>query len=106
MDEKVSNTLRFNFYPCYERFCRRCIDGSCTDKETYEKCDFGADKVAERARKRAMERKESDRCGNCFWFDGEEGDGTQFCDEKQRQVSENGYCPMHKRRIGENESRG
>ena len=43
-----------------------------------------------------MERKESDRCGNCFWFDGEEGDGTQFCDEKQREVSENGYCPMHK----------
>lgn len=53
-----------------------------------------------------MERKESDRCSNCLWFDGEEGDGTQFCDEKQREVSENGYCPMHKRRIDENESRG
>lgn len=99
MKERVSNTLRFNFYPCYERFCRRCVDGSCTNKETYEKCDFGVDKVAERARKRAMERKESDRCSNCFWFDGEEGDGTQFCDEKQREVSENGYCPLYKRRV-------
>lgn len=101
----ASNALRINFYPCYERFCRKCIDGSCTDKETYEKCDFGADKVAERARKRAMERKESDCCGSCFWFGGEEGDGTQFCDEKEQYVSENGYCPMHKRRILENESR-
>lgn len=52
----------------------------------------------ERARKRAMERKESDCCGNCFWFDGEEGDGTQFCDIKQREVNEGGYCPAHKRR--------
>lgn len=44
-----------------------------------------------------MERKESDRCRNCLWFDGKEGDGTQFCDEKQREVSENGYCPLYKR---------
>lgn len=102
----ISNSLRFNFYPCYERFCRRCIDGTCTDEETYEKCDFGADKVMERASKRAMERKESDCCGNCFWFDGEEGDGTQFCDIKQREVNEGSYCPAHKRRILENESRG
>lgn len=45
-----------------------------------------------------MERNESDRCGNCFWFDGEEGDGTRFCDEKQREVRENWCCPMYKHR--------
>lgn len=96
--EIVANEMRFNFYPCYERFCRLCVDGTCTDKETYKNCEFGADKVAERARKRTMERRESDRCGNCLWFDGEEGDGTQFCDENQREVSENRYCYMHKRK--------
>lgn len=96
----VSNTLRINFYPCYERFCRKCVDGTCTDKETYKNCEFGADNVAERMRKKMQDRKETDRCGNCFWFDGEEGDGTQFCDEKEREVSENGYCPMYKRKVG------
>lgn len=45
-----------------------------------------------------MERKESDCCGNCFWFDGEEGDETQFCDIKQREVNEGSYCLAHKRR--------
>lgn len=62
--------------------------------------------AVEKFNQRNQTNRESDRCSNCLWFDGEEGDGTQFCDEKQREVSENGYCPMHKRRIGENESRG
>lgn len=30
------------------------MDGSCTDKEKYKVCEFGADNVAEKARKREM----------------------------------------------------
>lgn len=52
-----SNTLRINFYPCYERFCRLCADGSYTDKEKWKTCEFNADNVAERARKRVYEKK-------------------------------------------------
>lgn len=74
------------------------MDGSCTDKEKYKVCEFSADNVAERERKRAMERRESDRCGNCYWFDGEDGDGTRFCVMKGREVSENGYCCVYNRR--------
>lgn len=31
-------------------------------------------------------------CWNCFWFNGEEGDGIQFCDDKEDYVHENHYC--------------
>lgn len=32
------------------------------------------------------------KCSNCLYFNGEEGDGIQFCDEKEIYVSENNYC--------------
>lgn len=31
-------------------------------------------------------------CSNCYFFNGEEGDNIQFCDEKQYYVQENGFC--------------
>lgn len=52
----TSTTLYINFLPCYERFCRKCVDGSCTDKERYKACEFSADKIEERAREREMEK--------------------------------------------------
>lgn len=31
-------------------------------------------------------------CSNCEWFNGEAGDGNQFCDELETYVFENFYC--------------
>lgn len=31
-------------------------------------------------------------CGKCFYFNGEKGDGIQFCDEKEIFVNERSYC--------------
>ena len=31
-------------------------------------------------------------CWNCIFFNGEVGDGIQFCDEKESDVSEKSYC--------------
>lgn len=31
-------------------------------------------------------------CSNCIWFNGEVGDGWQFCDDKEEDVSENWSC--------------
>lgn len=35
---------------------------------------------------------ENCRCGTCLWFNGEVGDGMQFCDEKEMYVNENNCC--------------
>lgn len=32
------------------------------------------------------------RCNNCFYYNGEPGDGEQFCDSKEIYVPENNYC--------------
>lgn len=32
---------------------------------------------------------ENCKCGTCLWFNGEVGDVTQFCDEKEMYVNEN-----------------
>lgn len=32
------------------------------------------------------------KCGNCCWFNGEEGDDTQFCDKREFDIHESGYC--------------
>lgn len=31
-------------------------------------------------------------CGNCYFFNGEKGDGIQFCDKKELAVREDDYC--------------
>ena len=31
-------------------------------------------------------------CSNCFYFNGEEGDNIQFCDERECFVHEDDYC--------------
>lgn len=33
------------------------------------------------------------KCGNCWYFNGEVGDGTQFCEKKEEYVSEHSLCP-------------
>lgn len=35
-------------------------------------------------------------CGTCLWYNGESGDGTQFCDDKEVYVSENGWCARYR----------
>ena len=40
--------------------------------------------------KRTIENEEC--CGNCLWFNGENGDGMQFCDERELYVHESGCC--------------
>lgn len=39
-----------------------------------------------------------DCCGNCMYFNGEIGDGEQFCDERETHVHEEGYCYRHVRK--------
>lgn len=43
------------------------------------------------------------KCGNCIWFNGEVGDGTQFCDDKEVYVSENGWCVRYREKGNEND---
>lgn len=38
------------------------------------------------------------KCANCYWFNGEEYDGYQFCDDRECYVHENGYCFRGKRK--------
>lgn len=39
-----------------------------------------------------LERGMEMKCGNCYWFNGEENDGEQFCDDREIDVYEDGYC--------------
>ena len=43
--------------------------------------------------KRTVENEEC--CGNCFYFNGENGDGIQFCDEREEYVHESARCSHH-----------
>ena len=36
--------------------------------------------------------KKFQRCGNCRYFNGTAGDGIQFCDKKEIDTHEDGYC--------------
>lgn len=47
---------------------------------------------------------EDARCNNCFYFDGEKGDGTQFCDRKKLEVYEGMYCVDWKQKYYDNEN--
>lgn len=38
------------------------------------------------------------KCANCYWFNGEENDGYQFCDDRECDVHENGHCYRWKRK--------
>lgn len=38
------------------------------------------------------------KCANCYYFNGEEGDGHQFCDDRECDVDEDGYCFRWKRK--------
>lgn len=38
------------------------------------------------------------KCANCYWFNGEELDGYEFCDEREEDVYEDGYCFRWKRK--------
>ena len=39
-------------------------------------------------------------CWNCFYFNGEEGDNIQFCDDKEEYVHESAYCWKWKEKPG------
>jgi len=41
-------------------------------------------------------------CGTCLWYNGEPGDGTQFCDDKEVYVSEYGWCARYREKENEN----
>lgn len=34
-------------------------------------------------------------CATCMWFNGQYGDGQQFCDDKESYVGENFYCSRY-----------
>lgn len=38
---------------------------------------------------------EEKHCWNCEYFNGEQGDNEQFCDERETYVHEDGYCYRH-----------
>lgn len=40
-------------------------------------------------------RMDKECCGNCFYFNGEKGDGMQFCDEREGYVHESSWCYHH-----------
>lgn len=54
--------------------------------------------AVEKFNQRNQANKKTCFCSNCFWFDGEERDGTQFCDMREMEVNEGSYCPAYKRR--------
>ena len=39
---------------------------------------------------------EDKKCGTCLYFNGEVGDGIQFCDEKEINVSEHRWCVRYR----------
>ena len=38
------------------------------------------------------------KCNNCYFYNGEPGDGKQFCDKKEEDVTENYKCILWTRR--------
>lgn len=40
-------------------------------------------------------------CGTCLYFNGEIRDSRQFCDEKEIEVGEDGYCYQYSRKTAE-----
>lgn len=42
---------------------------------------------------------EDKKCGTCLYFNGEVGDGIQFCDEKEINVSEHRWCIRYKEKM-------
>ena len=48
----------------------------------------------------ACQLLETKHCYNCYWFNGEKGDGIQFCDDKEDHVHENGYCYRWREKLG------
>lgn len=38
------------------------------------------------------------KCNNCYFYNGEPGDGEQFCDKKEEDVTENYKCILWTRR--------
>lgn len=41
-------------------------------------------------------------CVNCYWFNGEPGDGWQFCDAREIDVKEDNYCLLWREKWPEN----
>lgn len=40
-----------------------------------------------------MEDNTNDKyCYNCYWYNGEQGDEYQFCDDRENYVHENECC--------------
>lgn len=35
---------------------------------------------------------DKNHCYDCYWFNGDKGDGFQFCDKKEIEVHENSCC--------------
>lgn len=38
------------------------------------------------------------KCSNCYYYNGEKYDGFQFCDDREEDVYEDGYCCKWKRK--------
>lgn len=38
------------------------------------------------------------KCRNCYYYNGEPGDGVEFCDRKEEDVPETGHCQYWLRR--------
>lgn len=45
-----------------------------------------------------MEYTNEQCCGNCVFYNGERGDGTQFCDDKEIYVAEHNWCVRFRQR--------
>ena len=48
----------------------------------------------------ACQLLEAKHCYNCYWFNGEQGDNIQVCDDKETYVHENGYCYRWREKLG------
>lgn len=72
-------------------------NGNLTSVDTYDS-DFSIEEIEEQTKEhfnelnKLMNADNNSCCGICQWFNGETGDGEQFCDELENYVSENFYC--------------
>jgi hypothetical protein len=74
-------------------------NSNLTSVDTYDS-DFSVEEIEMQTKEHFAEMRKlmnsNPTCGTCDWFNGETGDGEQFCDELENYVSEKFYCNKHK----------
>ncbi len=85
--------------------CKSCSQyGQCVFADTAMSCAWDViardslGTIKKESARKGNGRMRKDCCGNCMYFNGDIGDGDQFCDERETYVHEEGYCYRHVRK--------